>query len=365
MLAVVLSSCANNASDSGAGRTQSNGTVAADSAALADAQAAVASYTNPAALNYPKPVDKFNPGRHRVAILAPGLTGAAGRQQAQFVADAAEAAGWQTSPILDGKFDPTLQANLVQQAATQGYEAIIFAAIDPKSIQSAIDFAQSKNVVVGCVMCDSPTDGVIQAGQSGYDAGMAMSAFIAQTAEGTGDVVSFEDKAYPIVINRIEGLTDGIQKYCPSCSYSVNQISATTLSQPGPPAWTSFLSANPSGSTRVAAIGYDDFAIPAAKSSVQAGRNDPLIVGFDGQQEFVQMIQKGDSPATSTVSAPIEYAAWAALDNVARKIAGAPTWDATRLPVAIVTKDNAGEFTQGYLKTPFSVSDLFKSMWTE
>jgi hypothetical protein len=51
------------------------------------------------------------------------------------------------------------------------------------------------------------------------------------------------------------------------------------------------------------------------------------------------------------------------MDNVARVVAGDETWDMSKLPVAVVDKSNASEFSDGYLKPPFSVPDMFTELW--
>ena len=42
---------------------------------------------------------------------------------------------------------------------------------------------------------------------------------------------------------------------------------------------------------------------------------------------------------------------------------GKATWESNTMPVAVVDKDNAAEFSKGYLSPPFSIPDLFNGLW--
>ena len=333
----------------------------------ADAAAALATYLNTKDLVYAKPEAPFAVGKGKVAIISCGQTGIGCQQMSAFAQEAAKAAGWEASPTLDGKFDPNQQAAYVQQALNQGYNAIILASIDAKSISAAIEAAVAKKVPVACIMCENPdfAGKVIDTTTGGFGGGFALSTWMAVTVAGKGNIVGFDDKSFPIVAARMTGIKEGLAKYCPECTFSLEQFPTSDLAKPGPPTWTGFLAANPAGKVQIVAGPYDFMSLPAAKTSAQAGRTDPLITGFDAYSEFVAAIGSGD-PATAgaTVAAPFEYASWAAMDQVARAVAGQPEWEANKLPVAVVDKSNASEFADGYLKTPFSTPDYFKTQWT-
>lgn len=334
---------------------------------LAQATTALAGYTDTSGLEYAKPTDAFDPGVHKVAIISCGQTGIGCQQMSAFAQDAAKAMGWQTSETLDGKFDPNQQAAHVQQSLNQGYDAIILASIDAKSISAAIDAANAADVPVACIMCENigMEDKVIDTTTGGYNGGMALSTFVTVALKGEGNVVGFDDKSFPIVGTRMQGLEEGLAKYCPACSYSQSEFPTTDLAKPGPPTWTGFLAANPPGKVQLVAGPYDFMSLPAAKTTQQAGRTDPLITGFDAYSEFVKAIADADPPtAAATIAAPFQYAGWAAMDEVARVVNGMPTWDASKLPVAVVDKDNASEFLDGYLKPPFDVPQMFEALWT-
>lgn len=337
-----------------------------EASGLEEAQTESARYQDTAGLVYPEPPGASDPGTGRVAIISCGQVGIGCQQMSAFAVEAAKAAGWEPSEVFDGLFDPSVQAKFVQQAINEKYDAIILASIDAASISAAIDAANAANIPVACITCENPgfEGKVLDATPGGYDGGRALSAYVTTILNGKGNVVGFDDKSFPIVGARMQGLKEGLAEFCPDCTYSQLDFPTSDLSQPGPPTWTGFLSANPEGTVDFVAGPYDFMSLPAAKTSAQAGRTTPLIGGFDAYSEFVKAIETGDPPtAVVTVAAPFEYNAWSAMDLVARAKAGAELWDATKMPSALVTKENAAQFKDGYLSPPFKVADFYKKLW--
>lgn len=374
----LLAACSSSGAAGGA--SEAPASAAASAAASADASAdpnteasgleqaktEAARYQDTAGLVYPEPPGANDPGVGKVAIISCGQTGIGCQQMSAFAVDAAKAAGWEPSEVLDGLFDPSVQAKYVQQAVNEGYDAIILASIDAASISAAIDAANQAGIPVACITCYNPgfEGKVIDAAPNGEEGGVALATWITSNFEGKATVVGVDDKSFPIVGARMKGVQAGLAQYCPECTYSQIDFPTSELSQAGPPTWTGFLSANPEGTVDFVAGPYDFMSLPAAKTSAQAGRVTPLIGGFDAYTEFVTAIEKGD-PATAvvTVAAPFEYSAWSAMDLVARAKAGADLWTANTMPSALVTKANASEFSKGYLSPPFDTATFFKTSW--
>ncbi len=365
-IAGLLAGCGSS-SGSGSGSSSGSGSGSAGAGTgLAQAKTDLAKFEDTSGLVYAKPTESFDPGAHKVMIISCGQTGIGCQQMSAFAQSAAKAAGWTASPTMDGKFDPNQQAAFVQQAINQNYDAIILASIDAASISAAIDAAVAKKIPVACIMCENPsfTGKVIDTTTGGYNGGHALAAFVATTLNGKGTVVGFNDKSFPIVATRMTGLKEGLATYCPACKYSQEEFPTSDLSKPGSSTFSAYLSAHPAGTVDFVAGPYDFMTLPAAKVAQQAGRTEIKMSGFDAYSGWVQAITAGDPPgAAATLAAPFEYCAWAAMDEVARSVAGKTTWDASKLPVAVVDKANASQFTQGYLKPPFDVPSMFKTLW--
>ncbi len=121
---------------------------------------------------------------------------------------------------------------------------------------------------------------------------------------------------------------------------------------------------NPAGTFDYTWAAYDPFAIPMAKTAEQQGRDDIKISGYDASPDFVELIKQG-GVAAATTAAPFEYAAWGAVDEAARMATGNDTWDATKLPVMLVTQDNADDpaLEAGFFNPPFDYKAEFAELW--
>lgn len=354
---------------------QASTTTATDAAATADAgnggggieaaKAAVAEHTKTSGVEFPQPSEEFDPGTGKVAVISCGQAGINCKQGSDDVRAAAKAMGWESSPVFDGEFAPAKQAGYVQQAIREGYDAIVLVSIDANSIKAALDEAKAKDIPVSCVMCTNAGVGdVIDVTTNGKADGEAIADFITADSDGKAKLLAYDDKSFPIVRARVDAMNARLAEVCPDCEVEEATIATTDLTKPGPPTWTAALAKYPQGSIDYVMSPYDPFAIPFSKTAEQRGRTDLKIGGYDASPDFVSLIKTGDGPAAVTTAAPFPYAAWGALDQVARVKAGKETWESTTLPVALVTKDNAAEFDDAFFSPDdFDYQGLFKRLW--
>jgi len=361
MLSVFAVACggSDDSSDSGDGGSGGGGSVEA-------AQKMVDKLKDPTQAEFPKPTEAFDPGKGRVAVISCGNAGINCKDGSEDATDAAKAMGWTPSPVFDGEFNPAKQAGFIRQAIQEKYDAIVLVSIDAKSIKAAVDAAAKANIPVTCVMCSNPgmEDVVTDVTTGGTADGEAIGYWTAADSGGEGKVIAFDDASFPIVNVRVNAAKEILAENCPDCEVEVKDIATTELTEPGPPTWTATLTANPPGSFKYAWSAYDPFAIPMAKTAEQQGRDDIKITGYDASPDFVELIKKGGD-AAATTAAPFEYAAWGAVDQAARQVVGAPEWDGTKLPVMLVTEDNADDpaLEAGFFNPPFDYKAEFEQLW--
>jgi ABC-type sugar transport system substrate-binding protein len=338
---------------------------AAASGGTAEAAKAVAEYSKTTGVTFPQPTEAFDPGKGKVAVISCGNAGINCLQGAKDVQTAAKAMGWTPSPIFDGEFTPAKQAGFVQQAIQQKYDAIVMVSMDAQSIKAAVDAAAAAKIPMACVMCVNPTfkDTVTDVTSGGIAEGKALGAWIAANAkDGKAKVVAYDDKSFPIVAERRRNMTEELAKLCPGCEVEKADFPTSDLAKAGAPTFTGMLSSHPKGSIDFVASPYDPAAIPFAKAAAQQGRTDFKMTGYDASPDYVKLIAAGDGVAAATTAAPFPYASWGAMDEVARIKAGKEAWDASALPSALVTAENASEITGGF----FSPADFdFKAMFTK
>jgi len=331
---------------------------------VAEAEAKVAELTALEGIDFPGPTEAFDIGEQRVAIISCGQAGIGCQQMSEFATEAAETAGWTASPTFDGEFDPALQAGFVEQAINEDYDAIVLASIDAASIKAALDAAEAAGIPVACIICENTGfDGaIIDSTTGGAPGGEAIGWWIIADSQGESNSILFHDAAFPIVTQRMVGIRSVLDQ-CEGCTHSEIDIPTTDLQAPGPPTWTGALAANPPDSFGYAVAPYDFFSIPFANTALEQGRDEIKIAGFDAWSEMVLAIEAGDQGVNVTVAAPFQYAAWAAIDQVGRQLAGLEAWDSTTLPLRLVTANNASAFTNGYFEPDFEVSEYFGDLW--
>jgi len=361
MLSMFAVACGGS-DDSGSGDSDSSG----GGGSVEAAQKQVDKLMDPSQAEFPKPTDAFDPGKGKVAVISCGNAGINCKDGSEDATDAAKAMGWTPSPVFDGEFNPAKQAGYIRQAIQEKYDAIVLVSIDAKSIKAAVDAAAKANIPVTCVMCSNPgmEDVVTDVTTGGTADGEAIGYWTAADSGGEGKVIAFDDASFPIVNVRVEAAKKILAENCSDCEVEVKDIATTELTEPGPPTWTATLTANPPGSFQYAWSAYDPFAIPMTKTAEQQGRDDIKITGYDASPDFVELIKQGGD-AAATTAAPFEYAAWGAVDQAARKVVGAPEWDGTKLPVMLVTADNADDpaLEAGFFNPPFDYKSEFKELW--
>lgn len=359
--AFVVAGCGgSDDSDSG-----DNGNGSATGSAEA-AQQEVDRLMDPSQAEFPRPTESFDPGQGRVAVISCGNAGINCKDGSEDATEAAQAMGWQSSPVFDGEFSPARQAGFVRQAIQENYDAIVLVSIDVNSIKAAVEAAAQADIPVTCVMCSNPglEDIVTDVTTGGTADGEAIGYWTVADSDGTAKVIGFDDASFPIVKRRVDAASEVVADNCDDCTVQIDNIATTELTEPGPPTWTATLTANPPGSFDYAWAAYDPFAIPMTNTAEQQGRDDIKISGYDASPDFVTLIEQG-GPAAATTAAPFEYAAWGAVDEAARAVVGVDQWDATELPVMLVTAENANDpaLQAGFFDPPFDFKAEFQELW--
>ncbi|MCU1676288.1 MAG: hypothetical protein JWM93_1046 [Frankiales bacterium] len=332
-----------------------------------DAAAEVAAYSKTAGVKFPQPTEAFDPGTGKVAVISCGNAGINCLQGAKDVQIAAKAMGWTPSQIFDGEFNPAKQAGFVQQAVQQKYDGIVMVSMDAQSIKAAVDAAAAAKIPIACVMCVNPAfkGKVVDVSSGGIAEGKAIGAWIAANAkDGKAKIVSYDDKSFPIVAERRKNMTQELTKLCPGCQVENADFPTSDLAKAGAPTFTGMLASHPTGQLDFVAAPYDPAAIPFAKAAAQQGRSDFKMTGYDASPDYVKLMEKGTGGAAATTAAPFPYASWGAMDQVARIKAGKQAWVSDKLPVALVTKDNASDVAGGFFApADFDYKAMFSKLW--
>ena len=103
------------------------------------------------------------------------------------------------------------------------------------------------------------------------------------------------------------------------------------------------------------------------RATLKIKGNDPGNPrGYLDGLEGVDMVATGTpevARASVTISTP--YFGWAAVDQAARALAGAPAWESDAMPVGLITLENFADYPAGepYLNPDFDYPAHFAEMW--
>jgi len=363
-LGLTLTACGSSGGDSDGPAAGKDSKPAAELAT--EAQAKVAEYAEQAPDDaWAMPTDAVTPGSKKIAYLSCGEQGRECHNVGTYVGQAATAAGWTMTPILDGKFTPSVQASMLQKAVQQKVDAIVIGFVDLNSIKSAVDEALAANIPITCVLCSiGAYEGKIQNGFADLkEMGRRVAWSMLARAKGPVKVIAFNDKAFPQVTDKLEGIQEVLSTNCSDCTYKEVPIATSDLAKPGPPTFTSTISGNPAGTVTDVVAPFDTFGAPMAKTLLQLNRSDITISGFEVNEETARGIETGSLPYSASTGGPYEFWAWSAVDNAIRATQDLPLVDASDTPEILVTKDNAAGLDDTYYGPEFDYKAKFTSVW--
>jgi ribose transport system substrate-binding protein len=287
------------------------------------------------------------------------------------VQQAITAIGWTAPATYDGQFSASTASGDMETAINNGAQALILISITPSTVASALQLAQSKNVAVVCILCGPPSTfsafpGIVGVEPSPANIGIAQADWVIVNSKGTAKVWVYEDQEFAETIAQTAAAEATIRTKCGGCQLHIAQTQAGDEQQPGIPVLAGVLAANPKGTINDIIAPYDGAAANFATFAAQDGRPEINFVGYAGLPDMFDEIAEGTPPgAKATVSIPLPYMGWSAIDEVARLLDQQPTWNANNLNVALITRQNVNQFnaTNPYVNPTFNFKAMFLKLW--
>ena len=287
----------------------------------------------------------------------------------QGFAAAGNAAGVKTV-IFDGKGEPTLFTQGIDEAVAQHAGAIIDYAINPTLVPQALLAAKAAHIPVLLEFAGvpAPSNGTVFESIN-EDLSKQSDEMADYAAYATGCKVNGATSFDPLYAGLVAERTDikaELAKLCPTtCSTQSAQMALATMATASAPAIQSVLQRNPNLNSIFAT--FDQAATyesPAVKSSGSSAK----IIGTDGLPPNVDEVRSGGPQIADIAYVPPAYTGWLSLDQAARAIMGKPTGvngAPIVLPVQILDKSNVG--TSDALSSLFpkyaAYESAFKSLW--
>jgi ABC-type sugar transport system substrate-binding protein len=316
----------------------------------------------------PGPTEAFTPPKAKhVLVLYCGSAGHGCVTEGNETKRAAESLGWKVD-LVDGKLDPTVWNQVVQNAVASGIDGIISISGDPNLMTDAMATVKAKNVPF--VMTNQvPTDKDVE-GVSSYLApdptvgGKDVAEWIMADSQGKANVLLLDLPGYYSAETRTGAIAERLAAECGGCVVHKADIAVQTMGTSLAPLVTSQLQQHPD-------IDYvwspDDCCVSFIQQGIQqAGKAGSLKVisegGFADQLKNIQAGELAADQATATL-----YLSWLSVDTLGRLMAGKKVEKYWAVPQRLWTRGNIGDadpsiFTQGW-NTDFDYEAKFEKMW--
>jgi ribose transport system substrate-binding protein len=282
-------------------------------------------------------------------------------REAKGVIAAAKAAGWKTIEI-DGKVSPATEGQGIDSLISQHVDAIVLNSINASSVGSAMAHAKAAHipVIVSFAQDPAPFGGIGDVRIDDTQAGKVIGAYMA--ANGGGNVIAVYDSSAQEVVERYQGLKAALAQYGNGKIVSSQAIEGTQIGPSESGLMSSLLQKYPKGQVNWVFCGYDFLCVPLIQEIQRAHRTEIKATGYDGNLQNLGFIRGGQVQAAA-VGYPLEWAGWAAVDDLNRYFNKQPLWPGTKyFKFRLLTKANLPPAGQSYTGD-LNYQAKFKQLW--
>lgn len=281
-----------------------------------------------------------------VGIIPCGLAIEGCARLARGAEEAATEIGWRPI-VVDGQGNPQVIQQGMDSLINRRVDAIVLGAVNAQDIGPQLERAREEGVQVigtfsgepGPELMPNPWVGMV--GIDDFEAGRTLAAFV--VANGGGNVTIFTQNESPRVAMRAEGFKAGLEEFGRGQIEVVEErsIPNTELGPPEVEIMSAILAREPEDSFEWIFAGFDFMIVPLIQAAEQAGRDELKGLSFDGNLENLQLI-RANRIQEATVGYPLEWAGWAAIDQLNRTLQGEEplAFDETGIDFKLLTEDN-------------------------
>ena len=246
--------------------------------------------------------------------------------------------------------DPTAEGPVIQaanvRALAAGTDAIVLVSADPSQLKNQLQDAFDAGIPV--FGCDSGyIEGMqVNATSDNYQMGQLIVSYLFDDLMGgKGTVVALTHRPHPGVVKRCEAFDDQLKTHPDIELITEQHVPAEQPINDAQDIVQNLLTANPEkGSITAIFCGWDEPAIGAAQACAEAGRDEILIVGVDGNDQAVSLIQQG-TDLKATVAQNFQGMTDIVADQLCKLFAGETIQPGELYADAtLITADNADQF---------------------
>lgn len=252
------------------------------------------------------PDEESGPSGKKVSLLTPYLSSVTTNQMVEEMKAGMEEQGMVVT-VVDTKGDFAQLASRIEDTVSSKADAIVLVSADPSQVATQLQSAFDAGIPV--FGCDSGfVDGMIVNATSDNEAmgEMITKYLFDDLMGGKGTVIALTHRPHPGVAKRCTAFDDIIKEYP-----DIKLITEQHIEVPGPiensrKVMENLILSN-SNKDSVTAVwcAWDEPAIGATQALQDAGRNEVIVVGVDGNSQAVEMINQ-DTNLKATVAQNFE-----------------------------------------------------------
>ncbi len=244
--------------------------------------------------------------------------------------------------VCNGQGQPSAVAACVQQATGAGAAGIITDAIPYGMAENALNAAKAKGIPIIITHQIPPSGSAANDDSVTYVPGVVdqpsqIAWWIIASSEGKGNAILAQESDSPSSIAYVQDSLSIYKQYCPDCTVTVKNITATTNSQLASDTSSNLLS-NPDATYYYTE--FEDSLDPTVQGIQQSNKSDVALSVAGGTVDGLGRLKSG-AVVKAVVTVDQAYAGWALTDEVLRMATKAAPVTET-FPSRLFTADNIG-----------------------
>lgn len=229
-----------------------------------------------------------------ISIMTPYLSSVTTNQMVENLQAGLEKEGAEVT-VIDTANDFSKLASRIEDVVTAQTDGIILVSADPSQLENQLQEAFDANIPV--FGCDSGfIEGMqVNATSDNYQMGQLITDYLFNDLMGgEGNVIALTHRPHPGVVKRCEAFDDAIATNDKISLITEQHIPAEQPINDAQDTVENLLLSNPEkGSITASWCGWDEPAIGATQACMEAGRDEILVVGVDGNEQAVDLIKQG------------------------------------------------------------------------